>query len=83
MVLSLPEALKSSTESVALPYPVYLLLWDASNASIEVQVLFSSEQTVQCIHLGTVADVNSLVTALHDVYQPPEGKKKTKKDIFS
>lgn len=76
-----PKTLEGSTESVVLLYPLYLPLWDASNASVEVQVLLSSEQIVQGIHLGTVADVNSLVTTLHDVYQPPGGKKT--KDRFS
>lgn len=78
MMLSLCKALKDSAGSGALPYPIYLPRWDATNASIEVQMLLSSEQIIKCIHLGTVADVNSLVAALHDVYQPPGGKKKTK-----
>lgn len=49
-------------------YPVQLFFWDAPNAAVEVQVLFSSEQTVKCIHLWTVADVYPLLTAFHDVY---------------
>lgn len=40
-------------------------------------MLFSCQQIVQCIHLGAVADVDALVTALHDVYQLP-GKKEQK-----
>ena len=60
-------------QSAALSYPVQLPLCDASNATVEVQVLFSREQVVQRVHLGTVADVDSLVTALHDVYQPSGG----------
>lgn len=64
------------------PYPFHVPLWNASNARIEVQVLFSCEQIVQGIHLGTVADVDSLVAALHDVYKPP-GEKNTKKNKFS
>lgn len=63
-------------------YPVQLSLWDASNATVEVQVLFPGEQIVQCIHLRTVADVDSLVTTLHDVYQTPGGIKDNEKTYF-
>lgn len=66
----------------SFPYPVQLSLWDASNATVEVQVLFPGEQIVQCIHLRTVADVDSLVTTLHDVYQPPGGIKDNEKTFF-
>lgn len=52
-------------------YPVYLSVWKALNTSVKIQVLFSSEQIIQRIHLGTVADINSHVPALHNVYQPP------------
>lgn len=69
--VSSPGALKSSTESAADSYPIDLPLWDAMKTRIKVQVLLSGEETVQCVHLRTVADVNSLVAAFHDVYQPP------------
>jgi len=72
MMLPLLKALKDRAGSASLPYPIYLPLWDATNASVEVQMLLSSKQIIECINLGTVADVNSLVPALHDVYQPPE-----------
>lgn len=82
MLLSLGKVTIGTTASAALPYPVCLPLWDATYASIEVQMLFSSEQIIQCIHLRTVADVNSLFPALHDVYQMSGGKTHTKKDFL-
>lgn len=44
-------------------------------------MLLSSEQVVQSVYLGTVADVNSLVAALHDVDQTP-GENGKDTDIF-
>lgn len=57
------------------PYPVQLPLGDASDSAVEVQVLLACEQVVQRIHLGTVADVDALFAALHNVHQAPGGKR--------
>lgn len=60
-------------ESAVTSYPTDLPLGDASDASVEVQMLLSGEEVIQGVHLGTVTDVYALVTALHDVYHPPGG----------
>lgn len=54
-----------------LPYRVELPLGDASDSAVEVQVLLAGEQVIQRVHLGTVADVDALLAALHDVHQTP------------
>lgn len=55
-----------------MSYPVNLSLGDASDAGIEVQVLLPCQQVIQSVHLGTIADVDALVTAVNDVNHPPE-----------
>lgn len=63
---------KQSSLDCGRSYPVYLALGDASDAGIEVHVLLPCQQVIQSVHLGTVTDVDALVTAVNDVNHPPE-----------
>lgn len=64
-------------------YPIYLRLWDAVYASVEVQMFLSGEQIVQCVHLRTVADSDALAAALHDVDNPPGGNHTERQIVLS
>lgn len=61
----------SGSLSSEVSYPVNLPLGDSSYAGIEVQMLLSSQQVVKGVHLGTVANVYTLITAVNDVYHSP------------
>lgn len=60
-----------SSTAYLIPHPVQMPLGDASDSAVEVQVLLAGEQVVQRVHLGTVADVDALFAALHNVHQMP------------
>lgn len=68
-----------------IPYPVQLPLADASDSAVEVQVLLAGEQVVQRVHLGTVADVDALLAALHNVHQTPGERdgRKTRRELLN
>lgn len=55
-----------------LSHLINLSLTDAPDASVEVQMLFSSQQVVQSINLRAIADIYPLRSAIHDVHHPPE-----------
>lgn len=68
-----------------ISYPVQLPLGDASDSAVEVQVLLAGEQVVQRVHLGTVADVDALLAALHNVHQTPGERDgwKTRRELLN
>lgn len=41
------------------------------NSGIEVQVLLSSQEVIQCVHLRAIANVYALLPAVHDVNHTP------------